>query len=253
MARAWWVVRGPNGGYVAAVVLRAMQDAVGDAGRAPRSLTVHYVAPPAEGPCEIDVTVERAGRSLSTLSARLRQGHRLRALALGAFSAPWRTGLALHHARMPAAAPPEATPPMPPREGGELALHGRYEYRWALGGAPFSSAPEAVVGGWIRLRDPHPVDAAVAAAITDAWPPTIMPVLGPDLIASGFPTLDLTIHFRTALPLADAAAGDWTLAVFRAREVRDGFFEEDGELWSRDGRLLVHSRQLAVVTSPRGS
>lgn len=247
MARTWWIVRGPNGGYVAAVMLRAMTHAVGDAGRAPRSLTVHYTAPPAEGPCEIDVTVERAGRSLTTVSARLRQGERLLALALGAFSAPWKTDLELRHARMPVVPSPDETPPMPRREGGELSMHGRYEYRWALGGAPFSGASEALVGGWIRLADPRPVDAAVAAAITDAWPPTVMPVMKPGLQLSGFPTIDLTIHFRTVLPVVGARGSDWTLAVFRAREVREGFFEEDGELWSADGQLLVHSRQLAIV------
>src|ERR671931_54233 len=72
--RAWWVHRGPNGGYLAAIVLRALTEAVGDASRAPRSLTVHYAAPPAEGALDIATSVERAGRSLTTGSARLTQG-----------------------------------------------------------------------------------------------------------------------------------------------------------------------------------
>jgi len=63
----------------------------------------------------------------------------------------------------------------------------------------------------------------------------------------GIPTVDLTVHFRETLPLAGARPDDWTLATFRTRVVREGFLEEDGELWSRDGRLLAHSRQLAVL------
>jgi acyl-CoA thioesterase len=27
----------------------------------------------------------------------------------------------------------------------------------------------------------------------------------------------------------------------------DGYLEEDGEIWDRAGRLLAHSRQLAVI------
>src|SRR5918996_3675775 len=86
--RAWWVHRGPNGGDLAAIVLRALTEAVGDPTRSPRSLTVHYAAPPAEGALEIATVIERAGRSLTSCSARLTQDGKLIGLALAAFSRP---------------------------------------------------------------------------------------------------------------------------------------------------------------------
>jgi len=41
--------------------------------------------------------------------------------------------------------------------------------------------------------------------------------------------------------------GEPLAARFGTRLVHDGFWEEDGELWSADGRLLAHSRQLALL------
>jgi acyl-CoA thioesterase len=72
--RSWWIIAGPNGGYVAAIVLRAVVAEVGDAFRRPRSATFHYLRAPAEGPVEVEVTVERTGRSVTNVSARMVQG-----------------------------------------------------------------------------------------------------------------------------------------------------------------------------------
>ena len=79
---AWRAGRGPHGGYVAAIVLRALIEALDDAARAPRSLTIHYPRAPTPGPVQIRVVRERHGRSLSTLSARMEQDGAPVALAL---------------------------------------------------------------------------------------------------------------------------------------------------------------------------
>lgn len=239
--RGWWVVRGPNGGYVAALLLRALSAEV-PAERAARSLTVHFTAPPDEGLVRIETRVERIGRSLSTVSGRLVQGDRLLALALAAFSLP-RPRPGFDHARMPEAAPPDACSPFP----GTIPLHERYESRWAVGAPPGGGAEEASSGGWIRLAEPRPVDALLIAAYTDAWPPAVFSRASSREAIGPVPTVDLTIHFRRALPLAVARPDDWCLAAFRSRLAADGFLEEDGEIWSRNGLLLAQSRQLAVI------
>jgi acyl-CoA thioesterase len=62
------------------------------------------------------------------------------------------------------------------------------------------------------------------------------------------PTIDLTVHYRAPLPLPDGPLlGHFTNAV-----VRDGFFDEDGLLWTADGTLVAQSRQLGLLIPPRG-
>ena len=48
---------------------------------------------------------------------------------------------------------------------------------------------------------------------------------------------------------ADARPDDFYLGVFRSNTLRAGFAEEDGEIWTRSGILLAHSRQLAMVVT----
>ena len=81
MSERWWVARGPNGGYVSAVVLRAIQAAAAIK-RAPRSLTVQFPRAPVAGPVEITVKTEREGRTVTFLSARMEQQGELQAAAL---------------------------------------------------------------------------------------------------------------------------------------------------------------------------
>jgi acyl-CoA thioesterase len=247
----YWVVAGPNGGYLAALVVRAVEAAVADPARAVRTVTLHYPARPVEGPVDIEVRVERAGRSLSTVSVRMTQGGALVVLGLAACSPPW-AGMAFEDATMPSV-PAAADCGEIMADGGTLGIHERFDYRWAVGHAPFlADAPPVVPapsygGGWIRTAEPRPVDAAAIASFTDAWPPAVFARRDPDHVVLGVPTVELTVHFRRRLPLPDAAADDWYLCSFRSRTCAEGFVEEDGEIWSADGLLVAQSRQLAIA------
>jgi len=247
LAGRWWIGRAPNGGYLAAVVLRALEAALGDPGRAPRSVTIHYLTPPKEGPVTVACKVERSGRALSTLSARVHQDDRLIALALAAFSEPWPADIELNDAAPPDVPSPEA---LEPPSWARPRFAENFDTRHALGTTPFSGGDEALTGGWIRLNEPQVADDVYVMMLADAWPPAVFQLV------EGFfpvPTVELTVHFRAALPVAGAAAEDFHLVRFETKLVHDGFLEEDGAIWTREGQLLAQSRQLALVLPAPGS
>jgi acyl-CoA thioesterase len=241
----WWTPRGPLGGYVMAIVLRGLMLAVADAERQPRSLSVYFLRPPGVGPVTVRPVVERVGRSLSSASARLEQDGKLLALALATFSGPW-PGPLLCEAPMP-----EVEPPGERSSVGELpgvrrppftelvTMQGRF------GVPPFSGGDRAETGGWLGLREQRAVDALTVVALADAWYPAPWPRLR---ALAPAPTIDMTVHFRAPLPLPDSLL----LGRFRTRLVRDGFFEEDGELWAPDGTLVAQSRQQALLIGAAG-
>jgi acyl-CoA thioesterase len=235
IAEGWATPRGPHGGYVMGLVAQAMVTAVADHTRQPRSLTVHFLRPPALGPVRATATIERSGRSMSTVTARLEQGGKPVALGLGAFAGAY-PAPAVGEAPMPDVEPPgEPQTPLPdaPPFIHRFAMQGRF------GGSPFSGTDESVVGGWIDFREPRPLGGPELCVIADAWYPAIWPRLT-ELHPA--PTIDLTVHFRAPLPVYGPL-----LARFTSRLSRDGYFEEDGELWTADGTLVALSRQLALL------
>ncbi len=241
----WETPRGPLGGYVMAIVLRGLELAVDDPERGARSATMHFLRVPAQGPVTVRAEVERAGRSLTTVSARLEQEGKLLGLALAAYSKPW-PGPTLEEAPMPAVDPPE------PRAGIERgfareqppAFMDRLSMQRRFGDAPFTSSGSGEVGGWIGLLEERPVDALTVAVCADAWFPAPWPRLK---ALAPAPTIDLTIQFRAPLPLPDSLL----LGRFRNRLVRDGFFDEGGELWTPDGTLVAQSLQLGLLLEPK--
>jgi acyl-CoA thioesterase len=239
VSERWRAERGAFGGFVSALLTRAMQEAIADPARPPRTLAVHFLEAPAAGPVEVSATVERAGRSTTALSLRMEQAGRPVALALGACAA-WREGEPeWADGRPPEVAPPEDCPPIT-REGGLPPFVENFEIRWAGGGFPGRPGREGRNAAWMRPAPPEPLDHVAMTALSDGWMPAAFSKLGRLAIV---PTLDLTIHFRAPAPV-DA---EWLLAVYSTRFSAGGAWEEDGELWTPDGRLVAQSRQLAMI------
>jgi acyl-CoA thioesterase len=245
IAPGWRAGRGPHGGYLAAILLRALIATVDDPLRTPRSLTIHYASAPEPGPTEIRTTVERRGRSLSTLSARMEQAGKVTALALAAFSVPWEAPGA-NELPMPELAPADAerrsTPKLfkdAPEFTRQLVMQPR------VGAIPFAgSGAPMQIGGWTGLPEPRPVDAPALALFCDAWFPPSFIALDTPAIS---PTVDLTIHFRESISECHCDPAALCLSLFETRLLHDGLFEEDGVIWAADGTVLAQSRQLGII------
>ncbi len=244
----WSAPRGPNGGYLAAIVLRALEAELDDPARPARSITLHFLRPPAPGELRIEVAVERTGRTLSTLSARLVQEDRLCVLAVGAFAGAFPEA-AVFTAPMPQAAPAAGIAPYPVHPAMPPIAH-RIVMRPAVGAPPFTGADDALTGGWMSLHEPQRLDAAALALYADAWLPAAFPRMTGPVAA---PTIDLTIHFRDPAAAGAVPPDAPVLGVFRSDYAKDGLVEEDGELWSEDGVLLAHARQLALLVPIEGA
>jgi acyl-CoA thioesterase len=237
---SWSTQLGANGGYLAGVAVRAMLGELDDPAREARSLTCHYLRPPSAGELRLDIAVERSGRSLSTVSARVSQEGALCVLAVGAFAVDFEG--AMDYAAAPPPMPdPDDVERLPPVAIVPITEH--FEMRPTIGAPLYAGADESASGGWLRFAEPQRLDAPALTMLADAWWPSPMPRL---TRPAALPTIDLTVHFR-APAAAAAIAEEPVLAVFRSSTAAGGFFEEDGEIWSREGVLLAHSRQLALL------
>ncbi len=244
LGEGWCVGPVPNGGYLMAIVLKAMGQHLPHPD--PFTATIHYLRPAQIGAAEIEVDVVRIGRGHSTARATLSQEGKARLTALATFgdlSAPDGPDF------MPARPPDEAPPPegcLPLKATGlwvpEVARRFDWRYppeclRWFQG-----QEQEARLGAWIRFEDGRPNDLLSLAMFCDAFPPPVRTVMEIGWV----PTIELTVHFK------GKPAPGWVLGWFKTRWCQGGYLEEDGELWDSQGRLVAISRQMARVHARTG-
>ena len=231
----WSIGTGPNGGFMAALGARAALQA---AGAPPRSLTLHYLSPPAEAQIDVATDIVRAGRSATFLRIAMTQQEKPVVLALAVCGAWYDDAPSWSDLEPPRLPPMEDCIRIDPTRSGVPPLQGRYETHVA------TRDPEdrpIRVDGYIRTSEPHPADHVTLAAISDAFiPPAFFRTSEPIMV----PTLELTLHFR-GVPPDDPHPFVRQTTV--SRLAGGGVVEIDGEIWSEDDRLLLQSRQLALL------
>ncbi|WP_327288574.1 thioesterase family protein [Streptomyces sp. NBC_01198] len=252
LSAGWTIIRAVNGGYLLAVVARALRDALPHPD--PISVTAHYLTASQPGPAVIRTETVRAGRTMSTGQASLfqrdeqgREVERIRVIA--AYS-----DLAALPDDVRTTATPTAMPsyedcvssseapdggPVP----GSTAILDRLDLRldpatagWAVG-APSGAGD---MRGWLGLADGRDHDAVSLLLAVDALPPTAF-----DLGLTGWvPTVELTVHVRS-----QPAPGPLRVTL-TTRNLAGGLLEEDAEVWDSADRLVAQSRQLARAPRP---
>ncbi|MEV0093199.1 thioesterase family protein [Streptomyces sp. NPDC050738] len=250
LSAGWTIIHAVNGGYLLAMLGRALGEALPHAD--PFTVSAHYLTASVPGPAVIRTELVRGGRTLSTGQASLFQYaedgtevERIRVLAsygdLDALTDDVRT-----------TAKPPAIPPMEhcfgPEDGpapipGSSAITDRLRLKldpatcgWAVG-AP---SGQGEMRAWFGLADGRDADPLSLLLAVDALPPTAFEIG----LKGWVPTVELTTHIRCR-----PAPGPLRISI-TTRNLAGGFLEEDAEVWDTADRLVAQSRQLARAPRP---
>lgn len=234
---------GPQGGYLAALAVRAAREALG--AQAPlRTIAVQFLARPEFGPIRLDAARLRGGRSTLFAQVTASQEGDTRLTSLLTFGAEgrgpvWRSGAP------EAVAPPEALERLELPQASLPHFTRLVDYRPAGAGRPFASGEEARIRLWMRLKDARALDEARLAFLFDGVFPAFFAV-----VAEAAPTATVDLRYDFAgEDLAAAAPDGWALFEFATRDLGQGWAVEDGTAWSREGRWLGTARQLRKVVA----
>lgn len=251
-----WEIWGPNGGYIAAIALRAA-GAVVPAGHRPASFSCQYLAVGAFEDVELTAEPVRRGRTAWCVNVGMRQGGKL-LLQAQVWTTDRMEGPERAEARRPDVPGPaglktmeELRPPgTPPFKFWEN--FDAKPVRQRNGG--WDRNPEgAVARGWYRYRgfegggDPFLEHARGLLLLDTLFWPTHARALEerPSYIA---PSLELSAWFH-----APAAGAEWLLLDTHTDTAGAGLIYGGGRVWSEDGRLLATGGQNMLVAPARAS
>jgi acyl-CoA thioesterase II len=239
-----WEIWGPNGGYLAAIALRAVGEEAEI--RRPRSFYCHFLSSPSFAAVQVDVGALKRGRRAESFTATMTQDGKpiLQALIKTATDGP---GYEHQHPVMPDVPPPEQVEiyeHAPPSGRTAFRFWENVERRPIV---PPVEDRSPVVREWTRFRptscfqDPF-VDAARALILLDTYgfPAAYQRYRSWDYLA---PNLDTSIWLHQFNPDCQ-----WLLIDHQCTVAMHGLIGVSGNIWDTGGRLLATgSAQLCCV------
>lgn len=235
-----WEIWGPNGGYLAAIALRAAGAATSL--RRPATFTCQFLSVADFGAVDLAVRTLRGSKRAAALGVSMSQNGRAILEALAWIIDDAANGLEHDVTGMPSVPAvetlasyeelqPEGYPWFPFWRNLETREIGRRTDR-SLTGPPVWQA-------WMRYRpvaafdDPF-VDAARAVVLLDtmSWPAASQQhTFPPPYVA---PSLDVSVQFHRRAPRSE-----WLLCDTRAPLATGGLIGSQAQVWSEDGQLLA--------------
>lgn len=232
-----WEIWGPNGGYLAAIALRAAGMRA-PSGHRPASISVQYLSRGVFGEAILAVDVLREARAAACLAVELvQEGKRVLTAQVWTTNKPEGDGPAYDEYVMPDVPPPEELEPVP---RSRYRFWTNFDARPKLHVKPGEPDPGgALLEQWLRYvgfeaTEDEFLAQGRALQIIDTllWPAHWRRSAADlDYIA---PSLDATVWFHA--PSGDA---DWLLAEARAGRAHAGLIHGLARVWTRDGRLVA--------------
>ncbi|MEJ0026229.1 MAG: thioesterase family protein [Rhizomicrobium sp.] len=249
-----WEIWGPNGGYVAAIALRAA-GARAPAGHRPATISVQYLSAGKFAEAEAVVEPARQGRSAWCFNVALVQDGR-RFLQAQVWTTDRSVGPNTNDLAMPDVPGPDALKSygeLVPRRSDKWEFFDNFEVRpLKLFTREDPHPGGAVVQEWFRFSGFDSgggafVDCARPLLLIDTllWPAHHRGIRSgyPNYIA---PSLDVSAWFHD-----DPRGGEWLLVDVHSPTAGNGLIHGTARVWSQDGRLLATGSSHMLVT-PRG-
>jgi acyl-CoA thioesterase len=247
-----WEIWGPNGGYLAALALRAAGSCA-EIGQ-PASIYCQFLSSPAFARIELTVSHLKRSRRSEALAVRMTQRGKpiLESLVRTAADAP---GYEHQHARAPRVPPPDAlkstdelwtAEQRPPFRFWEN-VERRPIDQWLTPTSPANGRQAPVVREWVRFRptgcfEDRFVEAARSLILLDTygWPAAFRRHRDGRFIA---PNLDTSAWFHQF-----DSRSEWLLIDHECQIAEHGLLGVLGRVWDLDGRLIASgSSQLCCL------
>jgi acyl-CoA thioesterase len=235
----YWNMIGPYGGWMAALMLKAVLADTDDTAFEPVAMTVDFMKAPGEGAITLRRHCDRAGRTAAFWRVDLDAADGTPCARAIVTLAPHRPTLDFSKRKMPE---------VPSAEEAEESVRKMIPVKWAnlydgrvIKGKIGAASGETHSLEWIREADRRPLDFISMAALCDTPFPRLFMATGQP---SRISTITMTSYFHASAAELEEIGDAYVLSESDCERAVGGFFDQHTKFFSGTGHLLATSHQM---------